>query len=293
MGALQNVIVCREHLTGLQAGFGFGFVKVEHPAQTVHIGEFEGVFAELLLAVQEYVAVFQGLVPLDVLEIAHALQGHGDAFQPVGEFHRHRVEGDAADLLEVGELGDFQPVQPDLPAQPPGGDGRLCPVVLHKADVVLAGVNAEGFQRAEVKFLGVAPVGFDDDLILGVLVNAVGVLAVTPVVGADGGFHVGHVPGFGAEGAQKSGRVHRPRADFGVIGLPDQASLFVPVGLQFEDDGLEVEGHGGWGLVVDKLVVGKLGLVNWGLVIGWLVGGLYREAGDAGDRGARGGRQTV
>ena len=79
-----------------------------------------------------------------------------DALEPVGDLDRHGVERHAAHLLEVGELRDLLPVEPDLPAQPPGGDGGLFPVILHKADVVLARVDADGFERLEIDLLRVA-----------------------------------------------------------------------------------------------------------------------------------------
>ncbi len=167
-----------------------------------------------------------------------------DAVQPVGDLDRDRVERHAADLLEVGELRDLLPVQPDLPAQPPGGDGGLFPVVFHKADVVLARVDAEGLERFEVEFLRVTRVGLEDDLKLVVHLEAVGVLAVAPVIGADRRLDVRHVPRLGSEHAQEGGRVHRPCADLGVVGLPDQASVFGPEVLEFKDDGLEGGGHG-------------------------------------------------
>ena len=121
-----------------------------------------------------------------------------DAFKPIGDLDRDGVERHAAHLLEVGELRDLLPVEPDLPTQAPGRDGGLFPVVLHEADVVLARVNAEGFERLEVEFLRVSRVGLEDDLILGVELEAVGVLAVTPVIGADRRLDVRHVPRLGA-----------------------------------------------------------------------------------------------
>ena len=69
--------------------------------------------------------------------------------------------------------------------------------------------------------------------------EAVGVLAVAPVIGADGRLDVRHVPRLGSEHAQEGGRVHRPCADLGVVGLRDQASVRCPEVLEFEDDFLK------------------------------------------------------
>jgi len=111
---------------------------------------------------------------------------------------------------------------------------------------VLAGVDADGFEGLQVKFLWVAGVGFENDLELVVQLEAVGVVAITPVVGADGGFDVGDVPGFGPEHAQGGGGVHGARADLGIVGLPEEAAFFGPEVLEGEEDGLEVEGHSDW-----------------------------------------------
>ena len=111
---------------------------------------------------------------------------------------------------------------------------------------MLARVDADGFERLQVEFHRVAGIRLEDDLELVMQLEAVGVLAVAPIVRADGGFHVGHVPGFGAQHAQEGGRVHRAGADLGVVGLADQAAFFGPEFLQLQDDGLEGRGHFGF-----------------------------------------------
>ena len=60
---------------------------------------------------------------------------------------------EAADLLEVRELRDLHAVQPDLPAEAPGAEGRALPVVLDEADVVLEQVEPERFRATR----GTAP----------------------------------------------------------------------------------------------------------------------------------------
>lgn len=108
---------------------------------------------------------------------------------------------------------------------------------------MLARVNAEGFERVEVDFLRVARVGLEDDLKLRVQLKAVGILAVAPVVGADGRLDVGDVPRFGSEHAQEGVGVHRPRADLGVVGLGDEPAAVRPEGLESEDERLEGRRH--------------------------------------------------
>ena len=125
-------------------------------------------------------------------------------------------------------MGDLQSIEPDLPAQSPCARYGGCPVIFYKADVVFGGVDPQSSQRFKINILRVLWGWLEDDLILDVLIKAVGVFAVTPVVGADGGFHVGHVPGFRAEDAESGGWVHGSCADFGVVWLPDQAAFFGP-----------------------------------------------------------------
>jgi len=108
---------------------------------------------------------------------------------------------------------------------------------------VLARVNAEGFERVEVEFLRVARIGLEDDLKLRVQLKAVGILAITPVIGTDGRLDVGDVPRLGSEHAQEGVGIHRPRADLGVVGLGDQASVRGPEVLEFEDDFLKRRMH--------------------------------------------------
>src|SRR5690606_28961025 len=131
-----------------------------------------------------------------VVHRIHALQVHGQAFQAVGDFAGHRVALDAANLLEVGELGDFHAVEPDFPAQTPGAEGRRFPVVFHEADVVHQGVHADAAQRFQVQLLNIGRVRLEHHLELVVVLQAVGVFAVAAVGGPAGRLHVGGVPGF-------------------------------------------------------------------------------------------------
>ena len=193
---------------------------------------------ELLLAAD--FAVGDRVGPRQIPGGFDVVQADQDALQPVGDLDRHRVKRHAAHLLEVSELRDLLPVEPDLPAKPPGRDGGLFPVVLHKADIVLARVDADRFERVEIDLLRVTGIRLEDHLELVMLLEAVGVLAVAPVVRADGRLDVRHVPRLGTEDAQKGGGVHRPGADLGVIGLPDDSAAVRPELLEGEDDLLEV-----------------------------------------------------
>jgi hypothetical protein len=119
---------------------------------------------------------------------------HHDAVEAVGDLDAHRVERQAARLLEVGELGDLLAVEPDFPAQPPRAQRRRLPVVFDKADVVAGAVEADRFQAGQVKFLRVARVRLEDHLVLMVHLHPVGVFGVATVVGAEGRLDIGDVP---------------------------------------------------------------------------------------------------
>jgi hypothetical protein len=152
-----------------------------------------------------------------------------------------RYEVDAAGLLEVGELGDLHAVEPDLPAEAPGAQGRRFPVVLDEADVVLFRIDAEAAQRVEIELEDVLRRGLHDHLELVVVLQAIGILAVAAVGGAAGGFDVGDVPGLGAEHPQEGGGVEGAGPLLHVVGLLDDAALFGPIVLQGKDQVLK--GH--------------------------------------------------
>ena len=120
-----------------------------------------------------------------------------------------------------------------MPQAPSVGD---FPVVLFELDVVLAQVDADGFQAAEVLLDDVGGRGLQDHLELRVLVEPVGIVAVAAVGGTAAGLHVGHAVGLGAEHAQEGLRAHGAGAHLDVVRLLDDAAAFRPVLLQLEDD---------------------------------------------------------
>ena len=240
----QDVVVGGGHQPSFDAGLGLGLVELVELLLPLHVGQLEVVDAVLDLLLPVDLAVGVDAVEVDGPDLVLALEVHGDALQAVGDLHAHRVQGQAAGLLEVGELGDLLAVQPDLPAQAPGPQRGGLPVVLHEADVVAGAVQADGLQAAQVELLGVARVRLEDDLVLGVHLHAVGVLRVAAIVRPEGGLHVGHVPGLRPQDAQGGGRVHGPRAHLLAVGLPDGAALGGPVLVEPHDDVLEREGIG-------------------------------------------------
>ena len=98
-------------------------------------------------------------------------------------------------------------------------------------------------RRLQVELLRVAGLGLEDDLVLRVGLDPVGVLAVAAVVGADARLDVGDVPRLGAEHAQERRRVHGARADLRVVGLPDERAAGRPELVQAQDRVLERDRH--------------------------------------------------
>jgi hypothetical protein len=148
-------------------------------------------------------------------------------------------------LLEVGELRDFHAVEPDFPAQAPGAQRRAFPVILDKAHVVLFQVQAQCLERTEIQVEDILGRGFQRNLELVIVLEAVRVLAVAPILRAARWLHIGGAPRLRADRAQEGTGVEGAGADFHVIGLEQCATLFVPVGLQGKDDLLECE-HVEW-----------------------------------------------
>ena len=102
----------------------------------------------------------------------------------------------------------------------------------------------------QVHVLDVGRRGLDDHLVLVVVAEAVGVLAVAPVGGPHGRLDVGGAPGTRVKTAQERRGVEGPGAHLGVVRLDDDAALTLPEGLQPADDLLERGGYGVCGLGV-------------------------------------------
>ena len=139
--------------------------------------------------------------PLQVIDVVHTLQVHGQALQAVGNFAGDRLAVDAAHLLEISELRHFHAIEPDFPAQAPGAQGGVFPIVFDKADVVLFQVKAQGFERSQVQVQNIGRGWFHHHLVLVVMLQAVGVFAVAPIFRAAAGLHIGGLPGLGADSA--------------------------------------------------------------------------------------------
>src|SRR4029453_10683707 len=101
-------------------------------------------------------------------------------------------------------------VHPDFPAEAPGAQRRIFPIVLDEAHVVLLQVEAERRERTQVEIEDLGWRGLEHDLELVVLVQAIRILAVAPVFRPARRLYVRRAPGLGPEGAQKRSGVRRP-----------------------------------------------------------------------------------
>ena len=91
-----------------------------------------------------------------------------------------------------------------------------------------AELDSNRFQAGEVEVLHRVGGGLEDNLELGVFVEAVRVLAVAAVSRATAGLDVGDGVRLGAKHAQEGFRVHGSGADLQVVGLLDNAALLGP-----------------------------------------------------------------
>jgi len=219
-------------------------VRAKRGEQEIDIAVLEVVGRLLDLVLVIYVAIRQPLGPHQVVHAFHALQIHREALQTVGDLAGDRLAVDAANLLEIGKLGDFHPVQPHLPAQPPGAERRIFPVILDKAHVVLFQIESQRFERAQIQLQNVRRRRLQHHLELVVMLQAVRVVAIAAVLWAATRLNISGLPRLGAERAQKGRGVRGARADFHVVRLQQRAAALGPVALQGKDGVLKGGFHG-------------------------------------------------
>ena len=199
--------------------------------------EVVGGLLDLVLLI--HITVAQTISPSEVVNVVHALQVHGQSFEAVGDFAGDGLAVNTADLLEISELGDFHAIEPNFPAQAPGAQGGVLPIVFHKTDVVFLQIKTQRLERAQVQVQYIAGRRFQHHLVLIVVLQAVGVLAITTIFRATAGLHISGLPWLGAQGPQKRGGVRGASPNFHVNGLKQGTTLLSPVILQLQNDLLE------------------------------------------------------
>jgi hypothetical protein len=175
-----------------------------------HVHLAEHVFRLLHFLAEPYIPVFHAGRPFQVVHAVHPLQRHGDPLEPIGQLGGNRREFEPAGLLEVGELGNFHPVEHHLPANAPGAERRRFPVVLFEPDVVLPRVDAARLEALQIELLHLVRRRLQNDLELMVLERAVRVFPEAAVRRTSGGLHVGDIPMRRPEHAEKGLGVHGP-----------------------------------------------------------------------------------
>src|SRR5439155_6739654 len=164
------------------------------------------------------------------------LQERRQALQPVGQLGRNQVQVHASALLEISKLRDLQAIQHHLPADAPGSQRGRFPVVLLQLDVVLAQIDPDRLQAFQIQIDHVIRRGLEDYLQLLVLVQPVGIFAVTAIGGPAAGLYIGHAVRIRPKHAQESLRRHGAGADLAIVGLLNHAILRGPITFQLEND---------------------------------------------------------
>ena len=170
------------------------------------VREFEVVNRILQFVRIAHVAVFHAAGPLDVVDAVDALQKRRQPLQTISDLGGHQVQIDAAALLEISELRDFEPIQHHLPAHAPCAERWIFPVVFFEFQIVLAEIDPDGLEAAHVLFDHVGGRWLQDHLKLHVLVEAIRIVAIAPVRGPAAGLHVRGAVWLGARARAETSR---------------------------------------------------------------------------------------
>ena len=182
-----------------------------------------------------------GVVERQIVHAVLVLDVERQPFQPIGQLARDGLAIKAAHLLEIGELRHLHAVAPHFPAKPPGTQRRTFPVIFDETDVMPREIDADRRERAEIKLLQVWRTGFQDHLILVIMLQPVGVFAIAPVGRPPARLDEGGVPWLGPQRAQRGRGVKGARTHLHVIGLQDQAALVAPIIMERQNHALETE----------------------------------------------------
>ncbi len=145
MRGLENLFISWQRQALADQILALLLAMIELPEQGLDISVFKIESGLLDFVLMVYIAVghhtVASLGPDQVINALNPLQVHGDTLQAVSDLAGDGAAIKAANLLKIGELGHLHAIEPDLPAQPPGPQGRRLPVVLHETDIVDQGIN--------------------------------------------------------------------------------------------------------------------------------------------------------
>jgi hypothetical protein len=212
----------------------FLFSVLEMALQIFDVGVFEGIFGKFHFLLEANISVgdfFDAIfaVPIEIKDIIDFLEKHGKSFESVGELHGYGTAIESSHLLKIGKLRDFHAVAPDFPSETGGSQSRTFPVIFHKTNVMASVVYAQNFEAFQVDVLYVVRGWLDHHLKLMMLVNAVGILAVSPVRRTSRWLHVGCFPAAVSQSTQECIGAECACPNLQVIGLQNSASVGTPV----------------------------------------------------------------
>src|SRR6185437_13219495 len=87
----------------------------------------------------------------------------------------------SAALLKISELRDLKPIEHHLPSHAPCPARRPLPIVFLKLQIMLLEIDADCFERFEVKFLHIRRRRLQNELELRVLEQPIGILSIAAI----------------------------------------------------------------------------------------------------------------
>ncbi|EJF05821.1 hypothetical protein ThvES_00021170, partial [Thiovulum sp. ES] len=104
--------------------FRFSLKKLEHLPVKLRIGLLKVKDAKLPLEAFVYFPPSKIFAELYVENVIYTLNEHRYPLKPVSYFRAHDLNVDPSNLLEIGKLGYFKPIKPNLPTQTPSSQRR-------------------------------------------------------------------------------------------------------------------------------------------------------------------------
>ena len=118
MAALQNIVICRVNQSQFDQTLGFGFVVIEFLKQHVLVAFFKTVLGVLIFWFLENVAILDAVCPFQIIDTVNVLNVFSQSFQAIGNLGSYRIHLQLTNDLEISELRNFHPIEPDFPANP-------------------------------------------------------------------------------------------------------------------------------------------------------------------------------
>ncbi len=246
MRAFQALIICRQNreeplpfLIGVPVSIenarGFALMQFKHLSRGGRIRNVEAVGGELLLFGKAHFSVAAVTRPPKIEDVIDVLEIGGDTVQTIGQLDRDGIQVDCAALLKIGELGDLQSIQQNLPANSPRSKRWRLPIVFLKTNIVFGKLDADGTKALEIQILYVCRRGLEYYLKLQMLVEAIGIFSVAAVGGPTTWLHIGHAIWVRPEDAEECFRVHGAGTHLDIVGLLKNAILIGPKFLKLKN----------------------------------------------------------